>query len=201
MTRPFVVACVVEGYGEVEALPVLVRRIVESIAPDRWVDVRRPIRVNRGTMLKEGQLERYVELAARSGGQDAAVMVVVDADDDCAAEFGPELQERARSQRPDVPTSVVLAVAEFEAWFLAAAASLGGSRGLPAGLTAPPDAEGIRDAKGWLRSHRVDGLSYAPTVDQPALAARMSLAEARAGAPSFDKLWREIERLVKLTAG
>jgi hypothetical protein len=90
----------------------------------------------------------------------------------------------------------VLAVKEFEAWFLAAAPSLAGKRGLPDNLEPPADPEQIRDAKGWLQKRRTDRLAYAPTVDQPALAAVVDLAQVRARSSSFDKLWREVERLL-----
>ena len=91
----------------------------------------------------------------------------------------------------------MLAKAEYEAWFLAAAASIAGQRGLPEDLMPPADPEGIRGAKGWLKERRTDGLSYGETIDQPALTAVFDLDQARAGAPSFDKLWREVQRWVE----
>lgn len=109
MSDVTVISAIVEGFGEVEALPVLIRRLVPGIEPDRAIEVRRPIRVNRGTMLKAGQLERYIELAARAADR-AAVLVVLDADDDCAATLGPELLARAQAQRPATPIAVVVAV-------------------------------------------------------------------------------------------
>lgn len=200
MRAPFVLTCVVEGHGEVEALPVLLRRILLRIAPEVSPEIPSPIRVNRGTMLKSGQLERYVDFAGRRGEGRAAVLVLVDADDDCAASTGPALLARAQSARPASAVALVLAVKEFEAWFLAAARSLRGRRGLALDLEPPAQPEDVRDAKGWLQRRRTDGLAYGPTVDQPALAAVMDLDEARAGAPSFDKLWREVERLLEATA-
>lgn len=38
--------------------------------------------------------------------------------------------------------------------------------------------------------------TYKETVDQRAMTAVFDLDEARAVSPSFDKLWREVERLV-----
>ena len=197
----FALASVVEGHGEVGALPVLLRRVVQAIEPVRQADIRRPIRVNRGTMLRPGQLERYVDLAALQTSGSGAVLVLLDEDDDCAAQLGPELLERARKHAPHVPLGVVVAVKEFEAWFLAAAESLAGRRGLPADLRPPARPEEVRDAKGWLQARRYDGLAYAPTVDQPALAASFDLEAARTGARSFDKLWREVARLMQETKG
>jgi hypothetical protein len=196
MTSPLVVASVVEGHGEVEAFPIVLRRLVEQLEPNRWADVRRPNRVNRSTMLKPGQLERYLDLAALQHEGRGATFVLLDSDDDCAATLGPELLQRAHKHRPGGLVAVVLAVKEFEAWFLAAADSLAGCRGLPEDIQAPPDPESVRDAKGWLQTRRTDGHAYGPTVDQPALAASFDLQAARSRSRSFDKLWREVERLL-----
>lgn len=196
MTEPLVLVPIVEGEGEKAAVPILLRRMVPEIEPGRAVTVSKPIRVARGSLLKEAELERYVDLAARTHGGDGAVLVLIDADDDCVARLGPALQARAEAARPDSPVAVVIAVKEYECWFLAAAASIGGSRGLPEDLAPPDDAEAVRDAKGWIKQHRTDGLSYGPTVDQPALTATFDMQAARSGAPSFDKLWREVARLL-----
>jgi hypothetical protein len=93
-----------------------------------------------------------------------------------------------------MPIALVLAKREFEAWFLAASASLRGIRGLPRDLEPPPDPEAIRGAKEWLNSRMVPN-GYSPTADQPALTAQFDLASARS-APSFDKCWREVARLI-----
>lgn len=198
MNPPFVVTPIVEGQGEVAAVPVLLRRLAAVIDPQRAVDVRKPVRVPKGRMTKWGELERYVSLAALSAGPSGAVLVLVDADDDCPATFGPELLGRAKSARPDHPVSVVVAMREFESWFLAAAPSLRSQRGLRDDLDAPDLPEHKRDAKGWLQEHRTDGFAYSPTTDQPALAAAMDLTMARANAASFDKLWRDVERLMAI---
>ena len=124
-------------------------------------------------------------------GEGAAVLVLIDADDDCPAKLGPSLLRRLRGRLPDRPSAVVLAKREFEAWFLAAARSLRGCRGLAQDLGPPAHPEEIRGAKEWL-ARRMG--RYRPTLDQPALAAVMDLEEARR-APSFDKLWRDLERI------
>lgn len=195
-------ALLVEGHGEVAAVPQLVRRVVPAIDPGRPAEIRRPTRVNRSRLVKSGEFERYVELAARDvAALSGALLVLIDADDDCPASLGPALRARAAAERPDIPVGVVLATREFEAWFLATAESLRGHRGLPLDLAPPPEPESIRDAKGWLQDQRTDGFAYSATTDQPALAARMDLDVARERAPSFDKLWREVTRLMAATSG
>ena len=88
---------------------------------------------------------------------------------------------------------MVLAVREYEAWFLTAAASLRGKRGLAQDLAPPPSPEAIRDAKAWLDQRMPRG--YRPTVDQPALTDLFDL-EAALRSPSFDKLVRELTKLL-----
>ena len=58
---------IVEGDGDVYAMPILIRRIAHAAALD--ADVPRPIRVKRDRFLnKANELERYVELTARQSG-------------------------------------------------------------------------------------------------------------------------------------
>jgi hypothetical protein len=187
------IGCVVEGHGEAQALPVLLRRLAALLEPELAVELPKPNRIPRNKLVKPGELERAVDLAARNINAVGAVLVLFDADDDCPAVLAPPLVERARRARADIPVSVVLANREFESWFLAAAASLSGCRGLPPTLAAPPDPEVVRGAKEWL-SHQMAS-SYSPVLDQPALAQVMDV-EAAASAPSFDKFRREVARLI-----
>lgn len=138
-------------------------------------------------------MERAVRGAANEAGPDGRIFILIDADDVCPATMGPRLQERAEQARPDRVSGVVLAKFELESWFLAAGISLRGVRDLPMDLEAPADPESIRDAKGWLGKQM--NRTYSETLDQPALAAQFDLAQARA-APSFDKCYRELTRLL-----
>jgi hypothetical protein len=151
------------------------------------------LRVHRGSVVKEGELERAIELVARKVGPDGPILVLLDADDDCAATLGPELLGRAKAARSDRRIGVVFAVREYEAWFLAAAESLRGQRTLPDDLEAPDRPETIRGAKGWLDARMLDG--YAETIEQAKLTARIDLERAR-DASSFDKLVREVCKLL-----
>ena len=87
----------------------------------------------------------------------------------------------------------MVAKSEYEAWFLASADSLGGRRGLRSELDAPEDPEGVRDAKGWIQSNRVDGRAYRPPVDQAALTDGIDIDLARGRSASFDKFCRVLE--------
>ena len=187
-------ACIVEGHGETSALPVLLRRIAASMDSRIELRIPNPIRIQRSRLRIPGELEKAVQLAAGKVAPGGGLLILMDADDDCPAELAPVILARAQATRSDLPVAVVLPKREFESWFLAAAASLRHRFHAPGDQQSLADAEGIRGAKEWLRD-RLSGGRYSPTVDQPSLAAIFDLEQARS-APSFDKLWREMERLL-----
>lgn len=186
------VGLIVEGHGEVVAVPLLVRRVLRELAPGLHPILLPPHRVKRGQLVKEEDFQHAVDMVARKVDRDGRILVLLDADDDLPCVLGPRLLQWARSCRPDRKISVVVARREYEAWFLAAASSLRGKRGLPEDIEPPPAPESIRDAKRWLGDRMEEG--YTETLDQPALTEALDLAEARRS-DSFDKLFREIGSL------
>lgn len=187
---------IVEGHGEVEAVPILIRRLAEEICPGQQVAVRPPIRAKRNQVVQANRLESTVQLAAGKGGSDGRILVLLDADTDCPAELAPELLERATIARSDRKVVVVLPKVEFETWFLAAAPSVAERLGAGADLAIPKSVESISDPKKWLSDRMPLGRSYRPTLHQPALTSRFDLALARRNSPSFDKMWRSMEDLL-----
>ncbi len=75
------IVAIVEGHGEIDAVPILLGRIAEAVAPAADVAILPPIRVDRYGVVKQGELERAVELAARMTGTDGSNLVLLDADD------------------------------------------------------------------------------------------------------------------------
>ncbi|HYO68975.1 MAG TPA: DUF4276 family protein [Archangium sp.] len=186
------VGLIVEGHGEVQSAPILVRRILQELEPTLRPSILTPLRVSRGQLTKEEGLETAIEFMARKVGTEGRILLLLDADDDLPCVLGPKLLAQARGVRPDRHISVVVAKREYEAWFLTAAESLRGRRKLPEDLVPPPVPEEIRNAKGWLSKYMADG--YSETIDQPALTNIFDLTAARR-ADSFDKLFREVGRL------
>lgn len=194
-------ACLVEGHGDVAAVPVLLRRIAERVQPTLVLQIVPPARVPRNKIVQPGVLESWVQWAAAKTPTRGAVLVLIDSDDDCPARLGPALLQRATQARSDRALAVVLAKHEFEAWFLAAAESLQGKRSLASPLQPPSDPEGIPGAKGWLQQRMPKGRKYSETSDQPALTAVFDMDLARQRSDSFDKCYREIERLFTVLVG
>jgi len=193
------IGCIVEGHGETESVPILIRRIAQQLDPSLHVEIPHPIRISKTRLLQSGELERAVRLAALNVQGDGGILVVLDSDEDCPAQRGPELASRTHSARGDLPSAVVLPKCEFESWFLAAAESLRGCKGLPSDLTPPPNPEEIGGAKEWLAA-RFPGGTYSSRVDQPSLTSAFDFELARRS-PSFDKCYREVTRLLTVLRG
>ena len=190
------IATIVEGRGEVEAAPVLLRRIAERVSPGSFLETPRPFRVQRYGILRGDGLERVVALVAARAGANGGVLLLLDANGDCPGRLAPRLLERAAAARPDRNVRIVLARVEFEAWFLAAAKSLAGKHGIDEAIAPPDDPEAIRDAKGWLSAGTPRGRPYRETIHQARFAATFDMDAARSAAPSFDKPWRDVSSLL-----
>jgi len=194
------IVCIVEGAGEVKAIPILLQRIVREMRQKNdslpELDVPTPIPVKRNKVVQPGELEPYIKLAASKAGAQGAILILLDADSDCPKELAPRLLKRAKTSRSDIPIAVVFAKREYEAWLLAAAVSLRGRAGLSDELTPPPDAEAVSGAKEWLRKNMPGNRRrYEERVDQPELTKHFDLQAART-TDSFDKLYRDIARLL-----
>lgn len=177
---------IVEGHGEVEAVPVLLRRFVAEAGV---FDVRigTPIRRRRPELVREDSLRRAVELARRQPGC-SAILVLFDGDDDCPRALAPTIERWASDAAAGVPCAVVMAHREYEAWFLAAIESLVGPVGLPEGAPRWGDPEAPRDAKGLLERAMFATSGYHARVDQPSLTARFDLSSAYRRSRSFRRM-------------
>lgn len=193
------VVAIVEGYGEVTALPVLLRRLGDWRTPGIPIEILPPIRVQRDRFLnREEEFRRYLLLAAAKCGENGWVLVLLDADDDCPSELAAPLLQRVQAYIGHRRASVVLANREYEAWFIAAAESLNHQRGFNFDPTDFIDAETPRDAKGWIGARMLGG-TYRETTDQTAFSARMDLQQAFNHSRSFRKLTREWDRQIEAT--
>ena len=188
----FFIAPIVEGKGEVEALPKLLHRLFRESRSEGFLAVNPAIRVKAGSFLnQEDYFGRHVELAARKAKAHprGTVLVLLDCEDDCPAKVGPALLQRAQKVRSDVPIMIALAYREYETWFLAAARSLRSIGGLPADLEPPLNPERIRGAKEWLGARMTSG--YDPIEHQPLFTEHFSLNQASA-VSSFARFKRSL---------
>ena len=73
----------------------LLRRIMQELAPLRPPAVLKPIRVSRSRFVKQGVLEGYVDLAAQRVGAGGGILILLDANGACPARLGPAVLARA----------------------------------------------------------------------------------------------------------
>ena len=157
MTTPFI-ASIIEGKGEVEALPKLIYNVVMALTPDSYPIVLRPHRVPRDRLLTvPGLLEYHCERAFAEAGPNARLIIMLDADDDCPAELGPCLRQRIGSRFSGELFSVSIANREYENWFIASLETIAGEIGVIQDTQVPDNIEGIRGAKEWISRHMPSG--------------------------------------------
>jgi len=106
MTR-YVIVPIVEGHGEVQAVPILIQRWLQHrrFHLNFSLDVKGPVRFSGKGALKvahnaddELGVEHYIGYALLR--RPDAIIVVLDADDDAPASLGPVLLHRARASVP-----------------------------------------------------------------------------------------------------
>lgn len=188
---------IVEGYGEVRAIRILIQRIASTLESASYAEVGKPLRIGKDKLIRRaGEVERYVELAAKVGGPDGRILILLDADRDCPRDLAATLLNRATEARSDRRIQVVLAKQEYEAWFLAAAESVAESRNVTGAVSRPNDPEAVRGAKEQLSALLGGPGSYQPVRDQPGLTAVFDIDEARRHSPSFDKMCRAVQALL-----
>jgi hypothetical protein len=189
---------IVEGDGEEAAMPILLRRVWTELIGGQHAEVLKPIRRPSSELKSEDGLQKAVTLGSRrlnskkKDGVPSLVLVVIDADDECPAKKCPEMGAWLAKSHGHLDVCCVMAVQEYETWFVASAESL--TNYLNIGTAdIPPNPEESGSKKKWV-SDRYNGTKYSETRDQPAMTAKMDLALCRRRSPSFDKLCRELEK-------
>lgn len=162
------IASIVEGEGDVAALPLVLRLLrPELIVP-------RPVRFPRTRLVQRDHLSRAVAIARSNikNVERSAIVMVIDADEDCPANLAPGLLECMQGVAVDVPCHVTFIVREFENWILG---------GHPNFLMDNP--ESVGGVKRRLKEAN-DG-RYRETVDQPRFASAINVDVLARSSPSF----------------
>ncbi|GEM_PF-851083 len=195
-------ATIVEGKSEQKAIRGLLERIIYDKLGATGISIARPFRVNRYRVIKEGNLERAMNSAVRDaekrGSHVAALLVLLDVDDDCRVEMSQTLIARAK-KATNLPVSVVLANKVIECWPLGAKKSLRGICGIREGADAPEEPESIRHPggrSGQLSKNMIHGRRYNKSNHLPTLLKNMDIDLCRERCLSFDKFYREVDKLV-----
>lgn len=189
---------IVEGHGEIEAVPILLRRLLAR-SGTYAVDVGRPIKATSTELARPESLLKKLYLA-RLQEDSAGALVLFDADDYCPARKSAELRSRVSTHGFNFPWELALANREYESWFLAAFDSLRGVLPFRADALPPPDPEARRNSKGLLTELLSQGRAYSPTIDQKKLTARFDIEAAYRASRSFRHFVDAFDRLVEVVS-
>lgn len=189
---------IVEGDGEVAAVPVLLRRLLNEASQHDW-EILRPILRKRSEFSSKSGLEKAVQLALLRP-ECHAILIMFDSDDDCPKDMAPEITVWANDAARGKPCAVVMANREYEAWFLAAIESLKGQRGIRADADPFENPESPRDCKSELTARMMGNRTYSETVDQAALTSKFDMAAAHNSSRSFRKLVKGFGEIVGLSS-
>jgi len=185
---------IVEGHGEVQAVPVLLRRLLSQAQCHR-VDVGRPILRTQAQFRSQEEIQKAVRLALLQP-DCAAVVILFDGEDDCPKDAAEKVRAWARGAAGQIPCDVVIAYREYETWFLAAVESLRGKCGISDVAAAPDNPESRRDAKGALEEFMPERRAYSETLDQPAMSAVFDMGRAHRRSRSFRKLVKAVGEIL-----
>jgi hypothetical protein len=189
-----IIGIIVEGPGEVEAVPILLRRLLEE-RQAYGVTIQKSINANGiGNIKAQKGLERFLKLAEIHSCN--AILVLIDADVDCAKSIASELADRARLQNPHIATAVVAAKYRFENWFPASLETLSGRRNFQTELPIITDPEAMPDPKRWISNHKTKGRIYKETMDQAPMSQLIDLGLVSQRSRSFRRLVHAVDELL-----
>lgn len=193
---------VVEGPGDAEALPILLRKILAHLQQVHIGVATAKNAHGCGNLERPGGLEKFVEYAFRTpncGG----VLVVMDTDGNtrCPKTLAPTFAARVRANGTRKPVAIVFAKSEYEAWLIASIESIAGkqikgSSGIIAGAVPPASCESIKNPKVWLEKHFRHPQAYKETLHQAPMSALINPTLAIARSRSFRRLVHAVSQLV-----
>lgn len=176
--------CVVEGHGDVTALPKLVRRICGEVLGVWDLAIETPYRLPKGKFANDLELRKAVTLGLarlkeRAEDGDKLLLIVSrDADDECPKDLKEELSSRISPWDAGQHCQVVIPNEEFEAWILAGSAGLLGHHDCVDEIPTFEDVEEIGSPKSvFERKVLRPGRAYSETIDQEKFVSQISLGE------------------------
>ena len=177
---------IVEGKGDAEAIPLLVRRVLYEHGIFGVQTAPRPkTKVEIGKLRQLGQIERYIDYCNRESGD--SILLAIDSDDVCPVEIAREFRNRIRQTRLRKPVSICLFNREYESIFLPSIHLIAAK--YPEfkwrTLAVPMDIEAIRNVKGALSEMMPTDRAYKPTRDQARFTDAIDLGKTRAASRSF----------------
>ena len=189
---------VVEGVGDVAALPGLLTRILLEKYNRTDVNVaqgKSKVVVANGRMKLESKLEQFLQHAHNKPECDA-ILVLLDADDDCPVDESRHLSRRCEQFHSICPVEVVYAHREYESWFLASLDTIRGQGVIPDTVSIPTPVEDVNNPKQWLTDQMPPGRAYKETTHQASFSGLIDVELAYNKSRSFRRLCHALEQLL-----
>ena len=184
---------IVEGHGEVEALPVLLRKLLHGMSVFD-VEIDKPINAH-GVGGLRSRLERLLEYGTRRPNC-SAIIVVRDSEDECPLELVCDYGRRTLKVGCAVPVAFAIAKRMYETWLVASIETIAGTRGIAEDASFEGEPETLSSPKAWLTSQMPPGRAYKETLDQAAMTDRLDPVVARR-CRSFRRLEAALEFLLE----
>lgn len=186
---------VVEGDGDVLAIPLLTRRLLHD---NEIYDVRieSPPQKRHDVAHLKGKnwynFDRYLQAAY---GWECPVMWTIDCDDDCALAVAREFSERAATIGVRQPLAFAFWVKEFESLFLADSETTKSVLGCEF-KNLPVYPEQKRGVKEFINSCLPAGRRYSETIEQEKVVSRLNFSVLRKTSRSFQHFEKALLWLV-----
>ena len=183
---------IVEGKGEIEAVPLLCRRFLDALGAYQ-VKINRPIKRNRHQLIDHTELSKSIEIALEQPNCQA-ILILFDADGDCPKKVVENLKQKAIDFSRGTPCEVVVACQEYESWFLASLESLRDKCGISPMASYDGEPELPRGAKSHLEQWME--LGYSPPIDQAKLTAAFDMKTTYRKCRSFRRMVKAFGDLI-----
>ncbi|MGC9317545.1 MAG: DUF4276 family protein [Armatimonadota bacterium] len=186
---------IVEGDGEVDAVPLLLRRLLYEFLRRFDLEIGPPKNAHgRTNLTTRGGIERFVRYALKEP-EAAGVIVLVDADDDIPCALACHLRHRIEALSPSIPAAVVCAERQYESWFVESIETLRGKCDLCTDAEWP--ASRPPNPKAWLRDRMPATRTYKETSDQVSLTSELDFSLLAERSRSFRRMRHAVEELVE----
>jgi hypothetical protein len=191
---------IIEGKGDAEAIPVLLRTItLSNNYSDFFPDPVPILKANLKAIKGKRTIEKYIQHALNSPAD--SVMIAVDSDDVCPINAVTEIRQKMASIHISKPVAICIFYREFETMFLQSIDSVMqkhpqfGWRNFNIKAVIDEDSEKYRDAKGRLSEFMEHGRRYNAVIDQQRFAKALDYNLACIRSRAFCHLDRAVKWL------
>lgn len=191
------ITCIVEGHGEVQAAPILLRRTLQEIFSINSAEIV-PQRRQGINALEASNWANFKRYLATAYYEESPILWMLDADDFCPCDKLRDIYSAALEMEVQQPIGFCFWHREFETIFLHDTNAL--SKTLKcAPIPGPESPQAIRDAKRWISSQFPPNSCYKETLHQAKITSRLDFDLLSECYNDFRHYLRVVEWLISTT--